>query len=48
MVRQDNVVEAVGLTKRLGDLTAVDRASFALRPGRLVGLVGPNGAARPP
>jgi len=42
----DSVVEVVGLTKRFGELTAVDRVSFAIRPGRQVGLVGPNGAGK--
>ncbi|MBC7231372.1 MAG: ABC transporter ATP-binding protein [Actinobacteria bacterium] len=42
----DNVLEAVGLTKRFGDLTAVDGLSFAVKPGRLVGFVGPNGAGK--
>ncbi len=42
----DNVLEAVGLTRRFGDLTAVDGLSFAVKPGRLVGFVGPNGAGK--
>ncbi len=31
---------------RFGGLTAVDRFSFALREGDLVGLIGPNGAGK--
>ncbi|MBN2026955.1 MAG: ABC transporter ATP-binding protein [Actinobacteria bacterium] len=42
----DSVVEVTGLSKRFGELTAVDRVSFTVRPGRQVGLVGPNGAGK--
>ncbi len=42
----DCVLEVAGLTKRFGDLTAVDHLSFAIKPGRLVGFVGPNGAGK--
>lgn len=34
------------LTKRYGDLIAVDELSFAVRPGEIFGLVGPNGAGK--
>jgi ABC-2 type transport system ATP-binding protein len=35
-----------GLTKRFGDLTAVDGVSFDLRAGETFGLLGPNGAGK--
>ena len=34
------------LTKRYGQLTAVDDFSFDVRPGEIVGLIGPNGAGK--
>ena len=34
------------LLKRYGDLTAVDRISFEVRPGEIYGLLGPNGAGK--
>ena len=40
------VLEIRGLTKRFGDLTALDDASFEARPGRIVGFLGPNGAGK--
>ena len=33
-----------GLTKRFGGLVAVDGLDFDLRPGEILGLIGPNGA----
>ena len=35
-----------GATKRFGAVTALDRCTFAARPGRLTGLLGPNGAGK--
>ena len=35
-----------GLTKRFGDLTAVDNLSFTVEPGEIFGLVGPDGAGK--
>ena len=35
-----------GATKRFGTLTALDRCTFAVRPGRLTGFLGPNGAGK--
>jgi len=42
----DATIEADGLTKRYGRVTAVDRLSFTVAPGRVTGLVGPNGAGK--
>jgi len=35
-----------GATKRFGAVTALDRCTFAARPGRLTGFLGPNGAGK--
>ncbi|HEX7182921.1 MAG TPA: ABC transporter ATP-binding protein, partial [Thermoanaerobaculia bacterium] len=40
------MIRAEGLTRRFGDLTAVDRLSFEVRRGELFGLVGPDGAGK--
>lgn len=40
------VLEASGLVRRFGDLTAVDGVSFHIEPGETYGLLGPNGAGK--
>ena len=40
------VLSAVGLTKRFGDLTAVNDLSFELEAGSVTGFLGPNGAGK--
>jgi ABC-2 type transport system ATP-binding protein len=40
------MIEAVGLTKRYGDKTAVDDLSFQVRPGAVTGFLGPNGSGK--
>ena len=41
-----DIVRVAGLTKRYGDLTAVDGVSFEVREGEIFGLLGPNGAGK--
>lgn len=40
------LLEVDGLTKRFGGLVALDRVSFQVEAGELVGLFGPNGAGK--
>jgi len=39
-------IEAVNLTKRYGDLVAVDHISFEVKKGEIFGFLGPNGAGK--
>ena len=40
------VIEAKGLTKRYGQVLAVDDLSFTVPPGRVTGFLGPNGSGK--
>ena len=40
------MIEAHGLTKRYGDVLAVDDLSFSIEPGRVTGFLGPNGSGK--
>jgi ABC-2 type transport system ATP-binding protein len=42
----ENVIEVQQLTKRFGDFTAVNRVSFAMQAGEVLGYVGPNGSGK--
>jgi ABC-2 type transport system ATP-binding protein len=42
----DGQIVVSGLTKRYGELTAVDDLSFTVQPGRVTGFLGPNGAGK--
>ena len=41
-----SVLECRNLTKKYGNLTALDNIDLTLEPGRIVGLVGPNGSGK--
>ena len=43
---RENAVEAVNLTKKFGDFTAVKDVSFEIPRGEIFGLLGPNGAGK--
>lgn len=40
------MIRVEGLSRRYGELIAVDDLSFAAEPGRVTGLLGPNGAGK--
>lgn len=40
------MIQARGLTKRYGDVLAVDDLSFEVEPGKVTGFLGPNGAGK--
>ena len=40
------MIEARGLTKRFGPVTAVDGLTFSVRPGEVTGFLGRNGAGK--
>lgn len=41
-----HAIQVQGLTKRYGDVTAVDGVAFSVAPGRTLGLLGGNGAGK--
>jgi ABC-2 type transport system ATP-binding protein len=40
------IIETLGLTKRFGELQAVDHIDLSIREGEVFGLLGPNGAGK--
>ncbi len=40
------IIETTGLTRRFGELTAVDRLDLSVAQGEIFGLVGPDGAGK--
>ncbi len=45
-MQKPNSIEVSGLTKKFGDLTAVDNVSFTVAEGEFFGFLGPNGAGK--
>jgi ABC-2 type transport system ATP-binding protein len=45
-VHNEALVEVRGLTKHYGRLTALSGASFSIRRGEILGLIGPNGSGK--
>jgi ABC-2 type transport system ATP-binding protein len=45
-VGSEAIVQVQNLTKRFGEVTAVDGISFEIRQGEILGLLGPNGAGK--
>jgi ABC-2 type transport system ATP-binding protein len=43
---KETILEARNLTKKYGDLTAVNDLNLAIRKGEIFGLLGPNGAGK--
>ncbi len=46
MAEREPGILARGLTRRFGDVLAVDGVSFEVRPGEIFGIVGPDGAGK--
>jgi len=46
MVREGHRIDVVGLTKRFGEVQALDDLTFSVRPGVVTGFLGPNGAGK--
>jgi sulfate-transporting ATPase len=42
----DKVIEFNGVTKGFGDRLLIDKLSFSVPPGAIVGVIGPNGAGK--
>lgn len=42
----DALVEVSNITKRFGNITAVDHISFAIKGGEVLGFLGPNGSGK--
>ena len=46
MAQRADALSATNLTKRYGEVVAVDDLTFALEPGTITGFLGPNGAGK--
>jgi ABC-2 type transport system ATP-binding protein len=45
-MQKPNAIEVSGLTKKFGEITAVDNVSFTVEEGEFFGFLGPNGAGK--
>ena len=45
-LNKDSIISARGLRKQYGTQVAIDGLSFDIAPGRIVGLIGPNGSGK--
>ena len=45
-LNKDSVISARGLRKQYGKQVAIDGITFDIAPGRIVGLIGPNGSGK--
>jgi len=41
-----DVIESEGLTKKFGEVLAVDNVAFRVKKGEIFGFLGPNGAGK--
>lgn len=41
------MIEVRNITKRYGNLTAIDRVTFRVDKGEVLAFLGPNGAGKP-
>ncbi|RKZ07848.1 ABC transporter ATP-binding protein, partial [Candidatus Fermentibacteria bacterium] len=46
MSEKESIIRVDGLSRRFGDLTAVDEISFQVARGEIFGFLGPNGAGK--
>src|SRR6266581_4214716 len=46
MKNGESVIEVRGMTKRFGNLTAVDHVDLTVRTGEIYGFLGPNGSGK--
>ncbi len=46
MTHPMNMIEVTNLTKKFGEITAVDDLTFSVAEGEIFGLLGPNGAGK--
>ena len=46
MVQEGHRIDVVGLTKRFGEVLALDNLTFSVRPGVVTAFLGPNGAGK--
>src|SRR5213083_1695117 len=46
MKNGEHVIEVRGMTKRFGELTAVDHVNLTVRAGEIFGFLGPNGSGK--